>query len=148
MLYMAIVGSALSAPSERLTAFFNVATPRTSYNDSEIAEVAALLEQCGHLASKCPRTYILLRTIGHLDTLDQLVHEEFSDQWFPVGSRDLPSFLEPHVKATIIEQQGIILTKSLDLENGRHRHFAPDEPLPFEILGRLGSGGYSQVDRI
>jgi serine/threonine protein kinase len=42
----------------------------------------------------------------------------------------------------------MILTKSLDLEHGRHRHFAPEEPLPFDILGPLGSGGYGQVDKI
>jgi serine/threonine protein kinase len=52
------------------------------------------------------------------------------------------------VKSRIVQSQGVILTKSLDIENGRHRHFTPGEPLPFDILGRLGNGGYGQVDRI
>jgi serine/threonine protein kinase len=80
--------------------------------------------------------------------LEQLVRVGFGDQWFPVDSRRLPNFLEPSIKSAVVQQQGIILTKSLDLENGRHCHFKPGEALPFDVLGRLGSGGSGQVDRI
>jgi hypothetical protein len=135
-------------PTERLAAFFESSPPQTTFEDSDIDEVARLLEQCEHIAAECPRTYILFRTIGHLDTLEQLVKVGFSDQWFPVETRTLPSFLKPSIRAAVVQQQGIILTKSLDLENGRHRYFTASEALPFEILGRLGSGGYGQVDRI
>ena len=128
-------------PTERLAAFFDSSSPRATFEDSDIDEVALLLEQCHHVASACPRTYILFRTVGHLDAIEQLVKVGFGDQWFPVDSRSLPSFLEPSVRSAVVQQQGIILTKSLDLENGRHRHFTPSEALPFEILGRLGSGG-------
>lgn len=137
-----------ATPTERLATYFDTDQPRVAFEDREIDDVALLLEQCGHIASKCPRTYILLRTIGHLDTIDRLVKVGFSDQLFPVEPRSLPSFLEPSVKSAVVQHQSIILTKSLDLENGRHRHFAPEEVLPFDILGRLGSGGYGQVDRI
>ncbi|KAF2809762.1 kinase-like protein, partial [Mytilinidion resinicola] len=50
-----------------------------------------------------------------------------------------------------VKAQSLVLTKSIDLEkgeHGRHGHFSKDEPLPFEIKGKLGSGGFSQVDRI
>ncbi|OAL53742.1 kinase-like protein [Pyrenochaeta sp. DS3sAY3a] len=137
-----------ATPTERLATYFDTDQPRVAFEDREIDDVALLLEQCGHIASKCPRTYILLRTIGRLDTIDRLVKVGFSDQLFPVEPRSLPSFLEPSVKSAVVQHQSIILTKSLDLENGRHRHFAPEEVLPFDILGRLGSGGYGQVDRI
>ncbi|KAF1845075.1 uncharacterized protein K460DRAFT_102831 [Cucurbitaria berberidis CBS 394.84] len=145
---MTSVRSPFATPTERLATYFDVAQPRATFEDRDIDDVALLLEQCGHVASTCPRTYILFRTIGHLDILEQLVKVGFSDQWFPVETRSLPSFLEPSVKAAVVQQQGIILTKSLDLENGRHRHFVAEEALPFEILGRLGSSGYGQVDRI
>jgi len=135
-------------PIERLAAFFDIGQPRNTFADDEIDSIALLLEQCGHVAHKCPRTYILFRTIGHLDKIEALISAGFCDQWFPVEARSLPSTLEPSIKAAVVQQQGVILTKSLDLENGRHRHFAPDEALPFDILGRLGSGGYGQVDRI
>jgi hypothetical protein len=142
------MSSQFATPTERLAAFFESSPPRTTFEDSDIDEVARLLEQCEHIAAECPRTYILFPTIGHLDTLEQLVKVGFSDQWFHVETRTLPSFLKPSIRAAVVQQQGIILTKSLDLENGRHRHFTASEALPFEILGRLGSGGYGQVDRI
>ena len=140
--------SPFRTPIERLAAFFDVTQPRTTFADDDIDSIALLLEQCGHSAYKCPRTYILFRTIGHLDKLDALINAGFCDQWFPVEARSLPSILEPSVKSAVVQQQGLILTKSLDLENGRHRHFAPDEALPFDVLARLGSGGHGQVDRI
>jgi serine/threonine protein kinase len=145
---MTSVRSLFATPAERLATYFDAARPRAQFEDSDIDEVALLLQQCDHVASRCPRTYILLRTIGHLEVIDRLIGEGFTDSWFPVEHRSLPSFLEPSVKSSIVKEQNIILTKSLDLENGRHRHFAPNENLPFEIHGRLGSGSYAQVDRI
>lgn len=146
---MTSVRSPFATPTERLATYFDVTQPRATFEDRDIDEIAILLEQCGHVASKCPRTYILFRTIGHLESIEQLVKVGFTDQWFPVAeARSLPSFLEPSIKAAVVQQQEIILSKSLDLENGKHSHFRPQECLPFEILGRLGSGSYGQVDRI
>jgi serine/threonine protein kinase len=137
-----------ATPVERLAAFFDPSQPRETYEDAEIDEIASLLERCMHAGSKCPRTYIVLRTIGELDVLQRLLTEGFTDQWFPVEHRGLPSFLSPSTKSKFVQSQSIVMTKSMDLEHGRHRHFAPGEPLPFDILGRLGSGGYGQVDKI
>lgn len=145
---MSSMSSPFITPVERLATFFDPSSPRDAYTDTDIDEIASLLERCGHATSKCPRTYILLRTIGELRLLERLVNEGFTDQWFPVELRGLPSFLDPSTKARMVQAQNIILTKSLDLEHGRHRHFTPGEALPFEILGRLGSGGYSQIDKI
>jgi hypothetical protein len=64
------MSSQFTTPTERLAAFFATSPPRTTFEDSEIDEVALLLEQCEHVASACPRTYILFRTIGHLATLE------------------------------------------------------------------------------
>jgi hypothetical protein len=141
--------SQLATPTERLAAFFDSSPPRRTSEGSEIDEVVLLLERCEHVAAVCPRTYILFRTIGHLNTLEQLVKVGFGDQWFyVVDTRTLPRFLEPSIRAAVVQQQGLVLTKSLNLENGRHRHSTPSEALPFETLGRPGSGGYGQVDRI
>lgn len=140
--------TAFVTSEERLGSFFDPKAERASYTDHEIDEIARLLEQSGHVGHQYPRVYIVLRAIEQLDQLEQLISVGFTDQIFPVESRGLPSFLEPSVKSAIVEHQSLVLTKSLDLENGRHRHFAPDENLPFQILGRLGSGGYGQVDRI
>ncbi|KAF1949225.1 kinase-like protein [Byssothecium circinans] len=137
-----------ATPSDRLASFFDPSQPREAFNDAEIDEISNLLGLCSHAASRCPRTYIVLRAIGEDQLLDRLLDEGFNDQWFPVQSQGLPHFLSPSVKARIIQAQEKILTKSLGVENGRHSHFKPDDALPFNILSRLGSGGYGQVDRI
>jgi serine/threonine protein kinase len=137
-----------ATPVERLATFFDPAQPRVTYEDTEIDEIACLLESCVNVSSKCPRTYIVLRTIGELDILERLLTEGFTDELLPVEYRGLPSFLSPSTKSKFVQTQSIVMTKSLDLEHGRHRHFAPGEPLPFNILSRLGSGGYGQVDKI
>ncbi|KAF2018600.1 hypothetical protein BU24DRAFT_418122 [Aaosphaeria arxii CBS 175.79] len=144
---MATTGWPFVSAADRLATFFDPAQSR-AYGDTDIDEIANLLEQCAHVGRRCPRTYIVLRTIGELEAIEKLLDAGFSDQWFPVEARGLPSFLSPSIKAKIVQSQNIIFTKSLDLEHGRHRHFAPGEELPFEIMGRLGSGGYGQVDRI
>ena len=140
--------SPFATPIEHLAAYFEPFRPRARFQDAEIDEIAHLLQQCSHTASMCPRTYILFRTIGHLEVVERLVGEGFTDAWFPVEHRGLPSFLAPNVKSAVVHNQDIVLTKSLDLENGRHGHFAPGEQLPFDILSQLGSGGHGQVDRI
>jgi serine/threonine protein kinase len=133
---------------DRLGALFQRSDKADVFTDSEIEEVSRILQDLRLPGSDCPRTYIVLRTIGHLDLLDTFIKLGFDDQWFPVGARSLPSSLSPAVRTAFANAQTIILTKSLDVEHGSHRHFTPGEPLPFEIRNRLGSGGYSQVDRI
>lgn len=64
------------------------------------------------------------------------------------NGQGLPSFLDPRIKSRIAECQRITMTKSLDFEHGRHRHFAPGEQLPFDLGERLGSGGSGQVNKI
>ncbi|KAF2818119.1 kinase-like protein, partial [Ophiobolus disseminans] len=49
-----------------------------------------------------------------------------------------------------VDAQNLVITKSMDLEkgeNGQHCYFRQDEPLPLEMKGILGSGGFGQVDR-
>ncbi|OCK84039.1 hypothetical protein K432DRAFT_289734, partial [Lepidopterella palustris CBS 459.81] len=101
--------------------------------------------------SKVPRTYIVLRTIGRLNLLGEFIDFGFCDYYLPVTPRDLPNSLSPKIRSDFVSAQHIILTKSVDLEKGergRHCHFKKDEPLPFESKEKLGSGGFSQVDRV
>jgi hypothetical protein len=117
------------------------------YTDADIHDISMLLKQFDPRWSKVPRTYIVLRSIGSLDLLDRCIELGFSDYWFPVTERILPDFLRPSVRAAIVEAQDLILTKSLDLEKGdrgQHCYFRKGEPLPFEMKGILGSGGYGQ----
>lgn len=142
--------------SERLAAYFPTApigspAPPRRYTDTDIEEIAALLEDHEKPWSSVPRTYIVLRTIGHLDLLNKLIQLGFTDHCFPVKASVLPPRLQPSVRNAIVQAQSIIITKSLDLEKGeygKHWHFAKGEPQPFKVIGLLGSGGYSHVHRI
>jgi len=140
------------APDGRLDSFFSRKQGRKeSYTDSEINEISLLLNHFSPRWSKVPRTYIVLRTIGHLNLLQDIIDIGFSDFWFPVTKQNLPGCLSPSVCAAFFDAQQIVLTKSIDLEKGekgKHCHFQQGEPLPFEPKGILGAGGFGQVDKV
>jgi hypothetical protein len=124
---------------------------RAQYTDSEICQISLLLKQSNLKWSKVPRTYIILRTIGCLNLLDDFIDLGFSDHWFPVTVRSLPHCLRPSHSLEFVAAQKLVMTKSMDLEKGeagQHCNFQRHEPLPFEEKGILGSGGYGQVDKI
>jgi TolA-binding protein len=124
---------------------------RSAYMDAEILEISSLLRSLNPPWEKVPRMYIVLRTIGHLDLLDQFIDLGFSDHWFPVTARTLPQNISPSIRSSFVQAQDLILTKSLDLvkgKSGRHHHFKQGEHLPLEPRGRLGSGGFGEVDRV
>ncbi|KAF2733021.1 kinase-like protein, partial [Polyplosphaeria fusca] len=135
------------APAEleaRLSSFFPSADQRTAYTDPEIDEIASLLGLLGSCAARSPRIFIVLRMIGSLNRLHELLEHGFEDVWLPVERHSLPPSFPPHVRSDFVKAQAAVLTKSINLENGRHCHFSVDEPRPFEIQRRLGSGAYSQ----
>lgn len=142
---------ALDLAAERLSKLFPSSDETRTLLDAEIEEVATLLEGQNEVHSQAPRAYIVLWIIGRLDILGDLLKSGFSDFCFPVESTSLPPSLDPAVRRAIVQTQHVILTKSVDLEkgeNGKHRHFGKEDPLPFKTLRRLGAGGYSQVDLI
>ena len=124
---------------------------REPYIDSEINNISTLLKHLNPRWSKLPRTYIILRIIGHVDVLEDLISSGFSDYWFPVTELSLPGCLLPSVQAAVVSMQRLILTKSIDLEkgeSGQHCHFKQGEYLPFEQKGILGTGSFGQVDKV
>lgn len=142
---------ALDLAAERLSKLFPSSDETRTLLDAEIEEVTTLLEGQNEVYSQAPRAYIVLWIIGRLDILGDLLKSGFSDFCFPVESTSLPPSLDPAVRRAIVQTQHVILTKSVDLEkgeNGKHRHFGKEDPLPFKTLRRLGAGGYSQVDLI
>jgi hypothetical protein len=121
------------------------------YSDDEIHEISTLLKHDTSRWYKTPRTYVILRTIGSLDLLDQCIDVGFSDYWLPVTERNLPEFLRPSVRTAFVDAQTLVLSKCMDLEKGaegQHCYFRKGETLPLETKSILGSGGYGQVDRV
>lgn len=139
----------MATPEDRLGAYFDTSQPRESFNDEQIETIALLLARCSHatetLAARSPRTYIVFRTIGERDLVPRLLSGGFGDDWFPVTSRGLPGFLDPRLRTSVVDTQHIILTKSLDLENGQHCNYNSEEQRPFTIQSYIGSGSFGQV---
>ncbi|KAL9030551.1 MAG: hypothetical protein Q9196_001339 [Gyalolechia fulgens] len=121
---------------------------RTPYTDSEISQVSLLLNRLNPQWSRVPRTYIVLRTIGCLNLLDDFIDVGFTDHWFPVREKSLPDCLRPSQRSEFIVTQDLVITKSIGLEEGQHCFFRRNEPLPFEEKAFLGSGGFGQVDKV
>jgi serine/threonine protein kinase/TolA-binding protein len=136
----------------RLSDFFTDGSQRQiAYTDSEIQQVSLLLIQVNLQWSKVPRTYMVLRIVGCLDHLDTFIDAGVSDHWLPFTERSLPPCIRPGKRSQFVGAQNLVMTKSMDLEKGKggqHCYFRQDEPLPFEMKGILGSGGYGQVDRV
>lgn len=124
---------------------------RKVYSDSEIHQIASLLRRMQQPWRKVPRTYIVLRSLDRLDLLNEFIDIGFTDRWFPVEPRNLPATLNPSVKSQFAKAQQLVLAKAVDLEKedrGEHCNFARGEPLPFTFEQKLGSGGFSQVDKV
>lgn len=139
-------------PAEaRLHTFFDPSQPRDFFTYAEIEDIKLLLSQCPHYsyASSAPRTFIVLCYIDRLQVLHQLLADGFEDSWFPVLKQgSLPTFLDPRIKAAIVEHQKIISTKSIDIEEGIHCHFGATEELSFHRGSYLGHGSFGHVCRI
>jgi hypothetical protein len=101
----------------RLNAFFSEEQDhRKLYTDSKDCEISMLLKHSNPQWSKVPLTYIVLRTIGDLKFLNNLIDIGFSDYWLPVTEWKLPDCLRPSVRAAFVGAQSLVLTKSIDLE--------------------------------
>jgi tRNA A-37 threonylcarbamoyl transferase component Bud32 len=137
--------------AEHFTQPSGYANSNRTYSDADVQQISSLLAYSNVAWSRAPRMYIILRLIDNLNLLDGLLESGFTDHWLPVAARTLPSSWGPNVKAKFLRIQPVVLTKSIDLEKGdegKHRHFGQDEPLPFVVKTILGRGGSGQVDRV
>ncbi|MCJ1248962.1 hypothetical protein MMC30_006183 [Trapelia coarctata] len=132
--------------------FLQTEEARAGYSDWDIQEISRLLTESGRLAwGQVPRLYIVLRHISQLQVLDNILDEGITDIWFPFTLSSLPTVFSSSLQVQFLESQPLVLTKAVDLEKGvgkKHAHFGRDELFPFQIKGKLGSGGYATVDKI
>lgn len=79
-----------------------------------------------------PRTYIVLRSIGRVDTMDSFVAQNLRDIHFPYTQERLPrSLAEMSDRQRFIDAQNLVLTPAKyieDVEGGRHTHFGKASP--------------------
>ncbi|KAF1979816.1 HSP70-domain-containing protein [Bimuria novae-zelandiae CBS 107.79] len=140
--------------SERgLAALFNTSDENSrTYTDSEFNQISTYLKNTGQPDwSQVPRLYTVLRLIDGLDLLEVFIQQGITDIWFPFGQTTLPRVLSPSIKANFLKYQDVVLSKSLLFEKNperRHTAFLKDEPLPYEVVGKLGAGAHGQVDKV
>src|SRR6266516_1219574 len=96
------VSPPFASARDRLAAYFpeDNAIPidsRKPYNDVDIQHISSLLQHSHNAWTKFPRTYIVLRTIGQLNLLNDLIAVGFTDHWFPVKAMGLPQSLSPSI---------------------------------------------------
>jgi hypothetical protein len=98
-----------------------------------------------------PRIYTILRSIGQLQLLDEFIQLGISDIWFPFTADSLPNKLLPSFRSNFMNTQHLILTSALQLETGEerpHAHCGKDDFIPYDVVARLGTGGYGNVDKV
>jgi serine/threonine protein kinase len=74
-----------------------------------------------------------------------------TDIWFPFSQASLPTMLSPSAQGKFLTRQAVVLSKSLLFEKNadrKHAYFAQGEPLPFQVVAKLGSGAHAHVDKV
>ncbi|KAK3312216.1 kinase-like domain-containing protein [Apodospora peruviana] len=124
------------------------------FTDAQFDRISTFLRNNTELPvawSNVPRIYTVLRLIGQLDAMDAFLVQGMADIWFPFTTNSLPSVLRPSLQSKFLEVQGVVLSKGFRLEKGsdrKHALFSADEPLPFQVIGRLGRGAHGSVDKV
>lgn len=142
-----------NVPAFLLAAMFRskAQEPHEPYTDSQIRKIASWVAHIKPKWGETPRLYVLLKTIGQLEIMDQLLNSGFSDYLFPLTKKSFPAYLDYKMRDPMLEWQHIVLTNSMNLEggeNGGHCYFREGEPFPFEELEELGSGSFGSVHTI
>src|SRR5438552_11308657 len=80
--------------------------PQAGYSDTHILEISSLLRNSEHPSwSQVPRIYVVLRTIGQLQLLDEFIDQGITDIWLPFSVESLPTKLSPSARIQFLECQ-------------------------------------------
>jgi hypothetical protein len=123
---------------------------REKYTDKDLRTIALLLQSTGRRTwSTVPRIYTVLRRIGQHQLLDDFIDLGITDIWLPISASSLPDKLSPSIRSSFVDTQPMVLTAALEMEKERqHAHFGRDDPVPYEPVADLGSGGYGHVEKV
>lgn len=99
--------------------------PKVPLDESIFDKIRDLLDLVGKPEwSQRPRTYAVLLMIDRLDVLDAFVEGGLFDIEFPYHKNRLPIPLDQKSRDQFVSIQSLVLTKSTELEIGKHRHFS------------------------
>jgi hypothetical protein len=123
----------------------------TAYPDEVFDKLAKYLTQAGKQQwSLRPRTYLVLRLMNRLDSMDAFILDGLFDIAIPYTYSRLPASLTPGTRNAFLEKQTLMMSKAgdLEMESGRHRHFSSSADTNFVIVKQLGSGYFGVVDHV
>ncbi|ORX98189.1 kinase-like domain-containing protein [Clohesyomyces aquaticus] len=121
------------------------------YSDDVFDKLSRYVEQAGKVQwSLRPRTYLVLRLINRLDSMDAFVLDGLFDIALPYTYSRLPVSLSPGPRNSFLEKQELVMTKAgdLEIEGGRHRHFSSAAETNFVVVKELGRGYSGVVDHV
>jgi hypothetical protein len=121
------------------------------FSDNDIQYAMDLLKVVSPQWSKVPRLYVVLKTIDRLGDIEAFVVQGITDKWFPFTITSFPNDIDLPTRRKYLENQWIVLTKAIDLEEGdkgTHQYFAQGETIPLESKGLLGQGSFGKVDSL
>lgn len=110
--------------------------PSKPFRDEDFDAFATLLKQAGKQSwSERPRTYLVLRIISEIRSMDDFVMEGCKDIHLPYAANRLPNALSPSARQSFLDNQFLVLSpKSADLvQGGPHRHLGMFLPLHVDI---------------
>ncbi|KAF2812117.1 uncharacterized protein BDZ99DRAFT_460899 [Mytilinidion resinicola] len=137
-LFDEISNSTTGGPEKELERVFHpngssIFNPLKRLTHADIQHIAGLLQAVSPVWAQCPRLYIVVRVIDHLEIFEDFVAPGVNDLWFPSSRSSLPTNIDAAVRQSILQIQWIVMTKSLELERGEsgyHQYFDQDEVYP------------------
>ena len=126
------------------------ADDRPTIADDQYQHISRLLRHLeAHLHqrgwSSRPRTYVVLRNIGHVDLMPQFIALNYTDYSFPYTFEKVPDFFHDDIAVDkFMKAQKAVLTDATRLEDGAegvHAHPKNGDDL-YHVVKHLGSGGF------
>lgn len=121
------------------------------FTETDIGEISTILARADKVAwSRIPRIYVVLRLIGRLDAIEELIQQEISDAWLPFTPKSVPELFHAQRSDFINAQELGFNSKAFNLERSdtRHGHFRNATDVPLKKIGDLGKGASGFVERV
>jgi serine/threonine protein kinase len=117
----------------------------------QVSNILSVLDEEHRRWTHVPRLYIVLRRVGLTDFLNNFLQAGLNDYCFPFSESGLRHVLQSHHADAFLRVQSCVLSRHFQLERfkkNEHVYFATEEEIPFRQVGWLGSGGFSEVQKV
>ncbi|KAL1593122.1 hypothetical protein SLS60_010729 [Paraconiothyrium brasiliense] len=100
-----------------------------------------------------PRTFLILRRLGCVKTMEDFIAMKRTDAFLPYDDRNLPDFIKgAEIRAKFLKCQRLVLSNKhlndLEKEGSAHQNFTRNADDYFSFVKLLGQGGSGTVDHV